>query len=54
MSLVYITHHDENILECEQDFVRSSGPKAAFYVFRHRKLRFYPHISLSVKDNKFY
>ncbi|XP_017096372.1 enkurin [Drosophila bipectinata] len=35
MSLVYITHHDENILECEQDFVKASGPKESFYVFRH-------------------
>ncbi|KAH8305588.1 hypothetical protein KR059_002345 [Drosophila kikkawai] len=31
MSLVYITHHDENILECEQDFVSGSKPSVSCY-----------------------
>ncbi|KAH8373978.1 enkurin [Drosophila serrata] len=33
MSLVYITHHDENILDCEQEF--ASGPKASIYNYKN-------------------
>lgn len=37
MSLVYITHHDENILECEQDFVKAAGPKTSIFCYKNRK-----------------
>ncbi|KAH8262010.1 hypothetical protein KR038_001707 [Drosophila bunnanda] len=33
MSLVYITHHDENIIECEQDF--DSGLKPSVFSYKN-------------------
>lgn len=37
MSLVYITHHDENILGCEQEFEKAQGPKESIFVYKNRK-----------------
>ncbi|KAI8039127.1 enkurin [Drosophila gunungcola] len=35
MSLVYITHHDENIFGCENEFERAAGPKESVFVYKN-------------------
>ncbi|KAH8296087.1 hypothetical protein KR054_001520 [Drosophila jambulina] len=49
MSLVYITHHDENILECEQDF--ASGAKASVYVYNNPTVEKAAKYSKKLRDN---
>ncbi|EDW93917.1 enkurin [Drosophila teissieri] len=35
MSLVYITHHDENIVGCEHDFEKAQGPRESIFVYKN-------------------